>query len=153
MTGQCADAIHEFASRRATSALTHDIAHPVQFVEARLQGRERRFTGGDLPAFDQLHERFEFMTQIAHGANARHARTALQRVDDALQFKYERVVPAILLPCGQRLLRSLQQLRCFFGKDSRDFGIEIRIVCELLLDSGRRRDVAGAAPQAGACGD
>ena len=126
--------------RRAALALRNDVAHAVQPVEARLQGVEHFLRGGHLPGFDQAHQRLELVAQVAHRADARHASAALERVYDALQLEYERIVAAILDPRGQGVVRRLQQLRGFLGEDRRDVRIEVRVVFRLELGRSRRRE-------------
>ena len=59
----------------------------------------------DHAAVDRNHQSFELVAQIAHGGDARHARTALQGVQRALQFGDGLLVLAIVIPGGERQSR------------------------------------------------
>ena len=74
-------------------------------------------------------------------ADARHARTALQRVHDALELEHQRAVGAIANPRRQRMVGGLEQLGGLFGEDGRDIRIEIAVV--VLFFDRRRRCLRG----------
>ncbi len=69
-----------------------------KFIEARLHDRVRMIVAGHGTAVDLDHQGLEFVAQIAHGADARHARTALERVQLPLQFRNPFLVLAIAVP-------------------------------------------------------
>ena len=65
------------------------------------------------------------MTQVAHGADARHAGTALERVQQSLELDDLRVVRSIGPPAPERSLGLFEQLGRFLAEDRRDVRVEV----------------------------
>ena len=109
-----------------TLARAHRFAHARQFVERRLREAERAVVGGDDAAVDLHEQGFEFMAQIAHGHEARHACAALERVQRTLQRVEAIDAAAVLVPLRERALRLFDELDRFIGEDAGDVRVEIR---------------------------
>jgi hypothetical protein len=110
---------------RRQSAAAHEVAHAGQFIQARLHHRVGIVVADDGAAVDLDHQRFEFMAEIAHGADARHSRSALESMQLPLQLRDPLLVPAIAIPGSEGYLRRIQQFGRLFAIDIRDFVIEI----------------------------
>jgi hypothetical protein len=81
---QLADLSDQRLGTGGQRALAHLVAHARQFIEAGLHDGVRMIVARHRAAVDLNHQSLEFMTQIAHGADARHAGAALQRMQLAL---------------------------------------------------------------------
>ena len=109
-------------------------------------------------AVDLEHQGLEFMTQIAHGADARHAGAAFEGVQLTLQFSDSLFVLAVAIPGGQRAFSRLQQFSRLFAVDVGDLVIELLRGrrrsgflrnCLECGDHGRPADVNGIAGDRG----
>ena len=109
-----------------TLARTHGFAHARQFVERGLREAERAVVGGDDAAVDLHEQGFQFVAQIAHGHQARHARAALERVQRTLQRVEAIDAGAVLVPLRERALRLFDELDGLIGEDAGDVRVEIR---------------------------
>ena len=109
------------------------LPHPVQLVERGLQHLEALGHRLDLAGLERGEERLDFVAQVAHRANARHPGTALDRVQQPLEFGQLARVRPILPPVRQRGFRLLEQLAGLLAEDGRDVRVE------LLLDGLRHR--------------
>jgi len=79
------------------------------------------------------------MTQVTHGRNSRHAGSALERMQRSLERGAALRTLGLRAPFGQRVLGCVDELRCLFGEDGGDFGIEIdAVVSQLVLLPDRR---------------
>ncbi len=125
------------------SAVAHQIAHAREFVETGLHDRVGMVVAGHGAAVDLQHQGLEFMTQVAHGADARHSGAAFEGMQLTLQFRDSLFVLAVAIPGGQRAFSGLQQFGRFFAVDVGDF------VIELL----RRRRRSGLLRNRRQCGD
>ena len=72
-------------------------------------GLEQKAVSGDCggigrrrDGFGRGLDRFDFVTEVAHGADAGHAGTALERVQQALELGELRVIRAIGAPAPER---------------------------------------------------
>ncbi len=84
--GKRPDAQDQVARRRQALARVGHFAHAVQFVERALQHVEGRSIARRRARFDRGEERFDFVAQVTHGADARHAGAALERVQQSLEL-------------------------------------------------------------------
>ena len=109
-----------------TLARIHRFAHARQFVERGLSEAERAVVGGDHTAVDLHEQGFQFMAQIAHGYEARHAGAALERVQRTLQRVEAIDTGAVLIPLRERALRLFDELDGFIGEDTGNVRVEIR---------------------------
>ena len=75
--------------------------------------------------FDLDHQRLELVTQVAHGADARHPRAALQGVQLALQVGHALLVVTVKIPGSQRVFGGLQQLGGFLAVDIGDLQVKL----------------------------
>ncbi len=124
------------------------LAHPCQLIQARLDGIEHGIVGGDGAVVDRQDERFQLVTQISHGRDAGHARSALERVQRPLQRRTVLRARAVATPIRERVLRGIDELQRFLAEDGGDFGIEVtRILDRLLLDGSSR--LGGCSHRAG----
>src|ERR1700730_9001092 len=128
---------------RRQSAVAHQIAHAAECVETGLHDGVGMIVAGHGAAVDLQHQGLEFMTQIAHGADARHSGAAFEGMQLTLQFRDSLFVLAVAIPGGQRAFSRLQQFGRLFAVDVGDF------VIELL----RRRRRSGLLRNRRKCGD
>ena len=84
----------------------------------------RMVVARDLAAVDLQHQGLELVTQVAHGADARHSSPAFERVQLTLQLGDRLFVLAIFIPTSQRALSGFQQLGRFLAVDVRYLVIE-----------------------------
>ena len=115
----------EIPGRRQALAGVGHLAHPVQLVERTLQHVKCSRIGRRHARFDRGQERFDLVTQVAHGADARHAGTALERVQQSLELGDLRVVRSIGPPASERRLGLFEQLGRFLAEDRRDVRVEV----------------------------
>ena len=111
---------------RNTLARTHRFAHAREFVERSLRKAERAVVGRNDPAVDLHEQGFQFMAQVTHGYEARHAGAALERVQRSLQRVEAIDTAAVLIPLRERALRLFDELDRFIGEDTGDVRVEIR---------------------------
>src|SRR5258708_4251636 len=80
---------------------------------------------GGAGAVDRQHEGLEFMTKMAHRADARQSGAAFEGMQLTLQFRDSLFVLAVAIPGGQRAFSCLQQFGRLFAVDVGDFVIEL----------------------------
>ena len=98
------------------------VAHPVQLINTMLQKIFNSWSRLYATFVDRDQQSFQFVTQIAHGSNAGHARTTFQCMQVAFEFLHGRRGP-VFGPGDKRLIRLFEQLRRFFSKNCRNLGI------------------------------
>ena len=119
------DAGDQVVRRGDVQPRVRHLAHAVQFVDRCLQHVERRCVAGGRAGLDRREERFDFVAQVAHGANARHARTALQRMQQALELGDLAAIGTVGAPVRERRLGLLEQLGGLLAEDRGDVRVEV----------------------------
>ena len=77
-SGICvADALLEFCRSGHGLARDHEVPHAMKFVNALLQHLPYATTRGHASIVDRYQQRFQFVTQVAHGRDTGHSCTAL----------------------------------------------------------------------------
>ena len=102
----------------------HHVAHARKFVEASLHYGVRMIVGRHRAGVDIDDQSFQFVAQIPHRGDPRHARPAFQGMQLTLQFRDPILVLAVKIPGRQRTFGGLEQLSGLFAVDRRDFVIE-----------------------------
>ena len=74
----------------------------------------------DHSVIDLQDERLEFMAEIAHRRDARHAGAALERVQRPLQFGDMLLIGALLVPGVERRVRGFEEFRGLLAEDGGD---------------------------------
>ena len=110
---QGADPVLEIGRRAHGLACRDVVAHAMQFVDALLQELVDARRHVDSTVVDADEQRLELVAQVPHGGNARHARTALQRVQVTLQLLEVLARPALAAPGGERPVGRLEELGGF----------------------------------------
>ena len=112
-----------FPGQGGRAAAHQAVLHLLQLLQVAVQRRQR--LGGKRPASlgDLLDARLHVVRNRAHRHDAGHARTALERVQRALDFAQRVLVRGVGLPGGQRGLDDLEQLAGLGGEDLHQFGI------------------------------
>ncbi len=130
------------AHRRNRAPRVDGVAQVLQLIEPALHEIERGRRRLAAAFGNSRQQRLERVAQIAHRQQARHARTAFQRVQEALQHGDGRLIlplPNLL----QRGLGVIENLRCFLGEDRGDLGIEPARRLDNRLGLRRRRGLDG----------
>ena len=79
----------------------------------------------DRADLDRLQQRFDLVAHVAHRADAGHACAALQRVQQALQFRDLAAVRAVATPTRERGFALLEQFGGFLAENRGDVGVEL----------------------------
>ena len=111
------------------------IAHMMQFVDAQLQQLIDLDGTRNAAVIESDQQCLEFVAEIAHRRDARHACAALQRMQVALELFDVLAIVFVLGPVHQSLVSRLQQFGSFFGKNCGN----LCIVFRLCRDGGGRR--------------
>ena len=132
--GDCAHTRDQVARGRQGLSGVRGFPHVVQFVERGLQHADRGLVRRNASRLERGEERLYLVAQVTHGADAGHARPALQRVQDTLEFRDAAAIGAVRGPCRERRIRLLEQFGRFLAEDRRNVGVEVG----LGLRVGRR---------------
>ena len=119
------DALDQLRCRRHGTTGSNQLAHPRQFIQHLLRHGACALATLHMTQLDLHHQALEFMRQIAHGLDASHARTALERVQWTLQLGDMTGIVDVGVPRLHGALRRLQQLGGFFTEDRGHFNVEV----------------------------
>ncbi len=117
--------LQQLHGRRHGAAGRHQFTHARQFVESLLRHHPGRVVVQRVTEFQLHQQRLEFVRQVAHGGDARHARAALEGVQRPLERRHMIGIAGIVVPGLHRRLCRLQQLGGLFTEDGRHFHVEI----------------------------
>ena len=120
------NAINQRGCRERRAPARHLLAHARQLIERLLANGAGTLVTGGTAQSDLYDQALEFVRQVAHGADAGHARSTLKSVERALErgemfaAGRRRSIPGL-----QRRLRRFQQLAGFFAENGGDVRIKI----------------------------
>ncbi len=115
----------EVSRRHDGAARVDEIAHAIEFVEARLQDLEDPLVELRSTSIHLVEQRLHLVAEVAHRSNASHPGTALDGVQCALQFHDALAASAVGTQCTEGAVGRLEQLGRLLAEDRGDVRIVV----------------------------